>query len=258
MQWMPSADDDLLLAIRAVELGARRARAALEDGRDLEVSEKGSPSEPVGRADRAAEKAIRDLIAIERPADAILAEEGGRSGSGEREWVIDPLDGTINYLRDLGGWGCSAALRRGQHTEASAIVLPGEEKLFYAAAEGGAFDGDGRALFVSGMRELERAVISTYLNPSRFADERRARQLTALVRSAATVRVGGVASLELTRVAAGKLDAWAVPDVPDWDWEAGALIVSEAGGALREVADWRIAAATDELADALAELIEAA
>jgi len=179
------------LAQRAVRAGAAAAQRMA--GGELDVRRKTSAADLVSAADHASEEAIVALLRAERPDDAIVGEEGASIGAGSRRWLVDGLDGTVNFLRAIPQW-CVA------------VVL--EE------------DGE----------PLATAVLSSFLRADKLRGTAPAAAFGRLAEAAAVLRMGGAGSLELAWVAAGHIDAWAQPNVDDWDWLPGRLLVQEAGG----------------------------
>lgn len=225
------------------------------------VGSKSSATDLVGDADRAAERAILEILDRERPQDGRIAEEGGaRAGSSGLQWVVDPLDGTTNYLWGIPTWAVSIAVCDAVGPVAAVVSQPRTGDVFVALRDGGAWLG-GRRLAMAAPPALAQALVGTGFNYS--ADERR-RQAAALMRvlpQVRDIRRFGAAALDLAWVAAGRLDAFYERGVQEWDWMAGRLLVTEAGGAVRVLAptDVRpggIVAAHPHLLDAVEELFE--
>jgi myo-inositol-1(or 4)-monophosphatase len=221
------------------------------------VSSKSSATDPVSDADREAERAIVDIIRAERPGDELLGEEGARSeGSSGRRWVVDPLDGTVNFLYGLSAWCVSVALEDGEGTLLGLVHDPlrGET---YRAARGDGADLDGRPLSVREPPELARALIATGFS---YEPERRARQAEVVARvlpRVRDIRRAGAAALDLCWVAAGRLDGYYERGLKPWDWAAGRLLVAEAGGGVQMLPGEPpgLVAASPRLLPALAELV---
>lgn len=223
------------------------------------VDSKSSGTDMVSDADRAAEEAISRLLRAERPDDGLLGEEGLSSeGSSGRRWVVDPLDGTTNYLYRYRAWCVSVALEDGSGDGLVGVVhdpLAGET--FTAVRGEGAFLNHGPApLRVRDGGELGRALIATGFG---YDPEVRAGQAEVLQRvlpHVRDVRRAGAAALDLCHVAAGRLDGYFERGLKPWDMAAGAMIVREAGGVVLPLVGGRegIAAARPALVEALAEL----
>jgi myo-inositol-1(or 4)-monophosphatase len=199
------------------------------------VERKSSRTDLVSDADRDAEAAITRLVAAERPDDGLLAEEGSESeaSSGHR-WVIDPLDGTTNFLYGLLDWSVSIALEDGEGPAVGVVFDPVQEELFSAIRGEGARLG-GERLAVSGCDSLDRALVATGFA---YEPDRRTRQAEVLVRALPRIRDirrAGGAALDLCSVAAGRVDGFYERGLKHWDRAAGGLIVTEAGGVLRDL-----------------------
>jgi len=252
----------LNIAVKA----ARRAgsiinRAALEGGA-LEVKAK-NKNDFVTQVDKAAEQAIIGVIHTAYPDHSILAEESGDTPGARAEyrWVIDPLDGTTNYIHGFPQYCVSIALEhRGVPTH-GVVYDPGKNELFTASRGRGAFLDD-RRMRVSKCTRLQDALVGTgfpYKEVSRL--DLYMRQLRTMMTSSAGVRRAGAAALDLAYVAAGRLDAFWEMGLSRWDMAAGALLIQEAGGMVADLqggADFldrgEIAAATPKV---LPELLAA-
>ena len=196
----------------------------------LKVEKKGH-NDFVSDVDRAAEAAIIDVIHKHYPDHAILAEESGASGESDTVWIIDPLDGTTNYLHGFPQFCVSIAVQVKGRVEHAAVYDPLRQELFTASRGAGALLDD-RRIRVSGRKEMEHALIGTGF-PFRQTDEDMSPYLGMLgkvVRNTAGVRRAGAAALDLCYVAAGRLDGFWEKGLKSWDLAAGALIIREAGG----------------------------
>jgi myo-inositol-1(or 4)-monophosphatase len=226
--------DDLELA-RAAVRAAAEAALALRDG-PLSPERKGSATDLVTDADRAAESAAVELLSAERPRDGVLGEEGTMI-SGTRHWLVDGIDGTLCYVRGLPGWGSAVALQERGETLAAAVFDPLARELFSGGLDRGA-DVDGRPARVAADRALADAVVATHVPTG---DAPAAELAAVLARRAGLVRSGGSGSLELCWVASGRIDGWIQHAPAPWDWEPGAIIVAEAGGTVLVRGRWHIA-----------------
>ena len=214
---------------------ARKAgRALLKDFGEVEqlqVSTKG-PSDFVTRADRAAEQMIREDLLHARPSYGFLGEEG-REIEGEdptRRWIVDPLDGTTNFLHGLPHWAVSIALEHKGQIVAGVIYDPVKDEMFYAEKGGGAWLNESR-LRVSGRHKLIESIFATGLPFAGRADLPETLQdLARLLPACAGVRRFGAAALDLAYVAAGRYDGFWERGLKSWDMAAGLVIVREAGG----------------------------
>ena len=199
-----------------------------------EISTKSSPTDLVSKADKDSERFLLDIIASERPNDGILAEEGGRaeSSTGYR-WVIDPLDGTINFLFRIPVWAVSLAVEDPDGGVVGVVFDPNRDEMFTAQRGEGAWL-DGRRLMVSTRADLTTALVGTgfaYEATRRIAQARIAAEVLGRVRD---IRRAGSAALDLCSVACSRLDGFFEAYTQPWDRAAGALIVAEAGGVVTE------------------------
>jgi myo-inositol-1(or 4)-monophosphatase len=228
---------DELLAL-ATEL-AHEAGAGLADafGRALAISSKSTPTDLVSEADLATERLIRARLEAARPDDAILGEEGDdRPGTSGLRWVVDPLDGTVNFLFGIPVWSVSVACEDVDGTLAGVVFDPlrGET---WAAARDGAATLDGVPLEgPAGRAELSTALVATGFGYDAAVREVQSRAVARLLPRVRDVRRLGSAALDLAWTAAGRYDAYYEHGVKHWDVAAGALICERAGLAVRELA----------------------
>lgn len=215
-------------------MAARRAGAVLGrnfNKRDKLTVEKKGRNDFVSSADLAAEKAIIDVIHKHYPDHAIQAEESGAQGDSDHVWIIDPLDGTTNYLHGLPVYAVSIGLQINGRLEHGVVYDPMSEELFTASRGEGA-QLDGRKIRVSGNKDLDRALIGTGF-PYRQSDDELEPYLAMLgtvVKNTTGVRRLGAAALDLCYVACGRFDAFWETGLQPWDLAAGTLIIREAGG----------------------------
>lgn len=221
-------DELLALALEA----ARRAGDLLRDGRpaDLGVAAtKSSPIDVVTEMDLASEKLITAYLAEHRPEDGFLGEEGASvEGTSGVRWVIDPIDGTVNYLYGLPSWAVSIAAEKDGETVAGVVAAPARGETWHAVAGGGAFL-NGKAVSVRPAPPLPQALVGTGFG---YLTERRAAQaevVRALITQVRDIRRGGSAAIDLCDVACGRLDAYYERGLNPWDYAAGELIAREAG-----------------------------
>jgi myo-inositol-1(or 4)-monophosphatase len=220
----------LNIAVRA----ARRAgsiinRAAL-DGGGLEVRAK-HRNDFVTKVDRAAEEAIIETLRKAYPDHAVLAEESGASaGSAEYQWIIDPLDGTTNFIHGFPQYCVSIGIRHRDAMTHGVIYDPTKNELFTASKGRGAFLND-RRIRVSKCLRLGDALVGTGFPFREIGQiERYTGQLKEIMQKSAGVRRAGAAALDLAYVACGRLDAFWEIGLSAWDMAAGALMIQEAGG----------------------------
>jgi myo-inositol-1(or 4)-monophosphatase len=199
------------------------------------VESKSSATDLVSDADRDAEALIRDLLAAERPDDGLLAEEGTQEGgSSGRRWVFDPLDGTISYLYGYPHWCVSVALEDSDGALVGVVWDPNREELFSAARGEGA-TLNGAPIRVREAVGLDGALIATGFG---YDPDRRAKQaevVRRLLPRIRDIRRAGSAALDLSWLAAGRLDGYYERGLNPWDWAAGSLIVRAAGGVVEDL-----------------------
>ena len=211
----------------------------------------------VSDADREAEEAITALLQAERPDDGILGEEGASiEGTTGRRWVVDPLDGTTNYLYGIPAWVVSVAVDDADGGLVGVVFDATRDELF-AAERGAGATANGAPIRVRDGAPLERALIATGFG---YDADRRARQ-SELIRTVLPrvrdIRRAGAAALDLAWLAAGRLDGYWERGLHPWDWAAGRLIVTEAGGVVHDLpgAPHGLVAAGPSLIDELAPLV---
>jgi fructose-1,6-bisphosphatase/inositol monophosphatase family enzyme len=242
-------DADARLAAELVRDAGQLALRMMAAG--LTVSTKSDVSDLVSDADKAAEAMVVERLGAERPADGIIGEEGA-AAPGERTWVIDPVDGTYNFVSGLPAW-CSALALTGTSgrpagtvpaaADRAAIDRVMDEALLLGAVYQATTDelwvgGPGRAttrngLPVPAIRDASLAELSvvTWLHPGRLSDATLREPILGALAGAASLRVLGSGSVELAAVAAGRLGVWLHADTLIWDWLPGAALVRGAGGA---------------------------
>jgi myo-inositol-1(or 4)-monophosphatase len=215
---------------------AREAGELLLAGADdlrVDVTTKSSGTDMVSEMDRASEALIVKGILSARPDDAILGEEtGSREGTSGVRWVIDPLDGTTNYLYRHPIWAVSVAAEVDGEVQAGVVASPGLHEVFSAARGKGAWL-NGEPIRISGEDDLASALVGTGFG---YLASRRAQQATVLphlLPAVRDIRRNGVASLDLCWVACGRLDAYFEAGGQPWDVAAGLLIAAEAGAVAR-------------------------
>jgi myo-inositol-1(or 4)-monophosphatase len=248
---------------------ARRAGALLLEGlhRDrTAVTTKSSGTDMVTEMDGASERCIVDAILEARPDDGIVAEEGtALAGTSGVRWVVDPLDGTTNYLYRHPGFAVSVAAELHGTVVAGAVLDPVHDQLFTAALGRGARLG-GRPLRrppMPGGGGLARALVATGFSydPARRAAQ--AAVLTEVIHRVRDIRRMGAAAVDLCSVALGRVDAFYERGLAPWDLAAGALVASEAGAAVGDLdggppSGGFVLAADPAIADALRDLLRAA
>jgi len=219
--------NDLDVALAAARTGGDIIKKGF--GRGIEAQYK-RQFDPVTAVDHASEEAIVDFIRAERPEDAILAEEGGGLTSAGRHWIIDPLDGTVNFVHGIPQIAVSIGLWEGNSPLLGVVLDPLRDETFTAETGGGA-QLNGVAMRVSPTEELQRAVVATgfpYDHGDHAAEY--AAALGAVLEHVNGLRRFGSAALDLAWVAAGRFDAFWELGLAPWDQAAGIVLVREAGG----------------------------
>jgi myo-inositol-1(or 4)-monophosphatase len=291
----PPDDDDaavtgdaealLALAVQAARMAGGLLAERAHHGAEREVASKSTPTDLVSEADVASQRAIRELLAQRRPDDGFVGEEEEEEGTSEvsdsgLSWVVDPLDGTVNFLFGIPQWSVSVAVRDDAGTIAGAVYDPNRDELFSATRDGGA-----RLLGPHGAVELEHrpgsdpsrdrrtgsdagpggedlasAMIATGLAYDADVRRAQARVLERLVPRVRDIRRLGSAALDLTWTAAGRFDAYYERSVKQWDIAAGALVCERAGLHVHELPvhenlPWGILVAPPALCEPLLKLV---
>jgi myo-inositol-1(or 4)-monophosphatase len=222
---------NLNIMIKAARKAGRGLVKDFREVENLQVSVKGA-GDFVTRADLNAEKAIKDELMTARPTYGWLAEEGGEEEGKDptRRWIVDPLDGTTNFLHGLPHWAVSIALEHKGQIVAGVVFDPAKEEMFFAEKGAGAWMNDGR-MRVSGRHKMIESIFATGLPYGGRSDLPATLQdLARLMPVCAGVRRWGAASLDLAYVGAGRYDGFWERRLQSWDLAAGMLIVKEAGG----------------------------
>ncbi len=226
-----SIDLTELLALAQAAVDAVAPGLAAPDARrDLGIDTKSSPTDMVTAMDRWAEETIVGVLLDARPDDGLLGEEGADKASDTGVvWIIDPIDGTTNFIRDLPGFSVSIAARINGVDSVGVVHDPIRSERFTAMIGSGAFC-NGEALHVSEPVDLARTVLATGFNYQPAVRAEQARLLANLLPDIADIRRFGGAAIDCCSVASGRLDADLEVGVQDWDIAAGGLLVREAGG----------------------------
>jgi myo-inositol-1(or 4)-monophosphatase len=270
------------VAVEAARMAGGLLIERVHRGGEHRVSSKSTPTDLVSEADLASEQAIRELLGTRRPEDGFVGEEGGsREGTSGLSWVVDPLDGTVNFLFGIPQWCVSVAVRDERGTLAGAVYDPNRDELFTAMRDGGAQllaaggtlelihegaggsagrhgEGDGRGGDVS----LSQAMVATGLAYDAEVRGAQAEVLARVIPRVRDIRRFGSAALDLAWTAAGRYDAYFERSVKQWDIAAGALVCERAGLQVLELAGegtlpWGIVVARPALAEQLLELLSA-
>ena len=248
--------NDAELAVRLVRDAGTLAGRMRSDG--LETHTKTSISDVVTAADHAAEKQVIDALALERPEDGVLGEEGAdRAGSTGRTWVIDPVDGTYNFVSGLPWWCSAIALCEGDDLILGAVHDPVEDAT-YVGGPGLPATRDGVPLAPLVDRPLAATCAATYLHPPRHEDSA-GEAFRRAISGAATLRMLGSMSMDSIAVATGRVGVLFQHSVAPWDELPGAALIRSVGGETRHVTaggvDWYVAGAPSPVAEVCAALV---
>lgn len=253
--------------INVMERAARKAaRSLIRDFGEVEhlqVSKKG-PADFVSNADLRAEKALKEELSRARPNFGFLMEESGASGdaNAEARWVVDPLDGTLNFLHGIPHFAISIGLEKGGEIIAGMVMQPLTDELFWAEKGCGAYLND-RRLRVSARHKVEESVFATGVPFKGRGDHPRfLSEIEAVMAQSAGIRRFGSAALDLAFVAAGRFDGFWETDLKRWDVAGGIILVREAGGFVSDFANGStmldtgdIVAANDKLHQSLLKML---
>ncbi|MCP5368012.1 MAG: inositol monophosphatase [Hyphomicrobiales bacterium] len=251
--------------IAAAQKAARGLIRDFGEVEQLQVSRKG-PSDFVSTADRKAERTLRRELVKARPNYALLMEESGETAGADvsNRWIVDPLDGTTNFLHGIPHFAVSVALERDRQLLAGVVYDPVKDEMFWAEKGQGAYL-NGRRLRVSGRRELDDSLFATGIPFKGVRDhEAFLKQLGAVMAVSAGVRRLGAAALDLAYVAAGRYEGYWETGLQPWDTAAGIVLVREAGGYVTTLeggpdmlATGSILAANDQLHGTLGKTLRA-
>ncbi len=228
---------NLNIMIKAARKAGRSLTKDFREVENLQVSAKG-PGDFVSRADKAAEEILVEELMGARPNYGFLGEEG-TSFEGKdptRRWIVDPLDGTTNFLHGMPHWAVSIALEHKGEIVSAVVYDPAKDEMFYAEKGGGAWLNDSQRLRVSGRKQMIESVFATGV-PFGGRDYLPAtlQELARLMPRCAGVRRWGAASLDLAYVAAGRYEGYWERGLNAWDIAAGILIAKEAGALVEPI-----------------------
>ena len=241
--------NDLTLAADLVQEAGSLAGGMLKEG--LTTHYKSSVSDVVSAADHAAEELVVGRLAEQRPEDGLIGEEG-HAKPGERTWYIDPVDGTYNFLSGIPYWCSAVGLVDAAGPVLGAVYYPAMDELWLG--------GRDHPTTCNGV-EVPRLVdlpmsqisVSTHLQPAKIKDEQRRGRLLAALRPAATMRMLGSSSIDLSYVAGGRLGLFLQAQCLPWDWYPGAALVRAAGGVAEVVEQgglrWHVAGNAEAVAE---------
>ena len=223
---MPDAAELLQIA---VDIGEEAAALLRSRPADLHVSSKTTPTDAVTVMDKNAERLILDRLQALRPDDAVVSEESdGRRGSSDVTWIVDPLDGTVNYLYGLPHYAVSIAASVAGEVVAG-VVVDVERRRVFSATLGGGAHLDGEAIRCRMQPDLSQALVGTGFGYAVDTRKRQGEVVSRLLPRVRDVRRLGAAALDLCAIAAGEIDGYYEAGMHQWDWAAGTLIAREAG-----------------------------
>jgi myo-inositol-1(or 4)-monophosphatase len=249
---------NLNLMVKAARAAGRSLVKDFREVENLQVSVKG-PGDFVSRADREAERIIKEELMAARPTYGWLGEETGEDKGQDptRRWIVDPLDGTTNFLHGLPHWGVSIGLEHKGEMVAGVLFDPAKDEMFFAEKGQGAWMNE-RRLRVSGRRAMGEAVFGTGVPAgSAKAQAAHIRDIARLMPVAAGVRRWGAGAVDLAYVAAGRFDGFWERGMKPWDLAAGIVLVREAGGMVAGLIEGTDPVATGEIAVANPDLFPA-
>jgi myo-inositol-1(or 4)-monophosphatase len=214
----------------AVALAKQAGALAVEMRQGVEqLAPKSSPTDVVTAADKAVEQLLVRAITEARPDDGLLGEEGSeRSGSSGLRWVVDPIDGTVNYLYGIPQWAVSIGVEDSEGTVVGVVYDPVKDEL-WQAVRGQGSSLNGRPLSCTKVTDLGHTLVGTGFGYDQRARARQAMLMPTLLPAVRDVRRLGSGALDLCAVAAGRLDAYYEQGLSPWDLSAGRLIATEAG-----------------------------
>jgi len=255
----PRLVDDATLATELVRAAGSLARRMRADGVDM--SQKSSISDIVTAADHAAEELVVSRLREQRPADGVVGEEGAEAaGTSGRTWVIDPVDGTYNFFHGLTWWCSAIALRTGDDAVLGAVFHPHDDVVWVGGPDL-ATTRNGVEVEPMTDRPLGQVSVATYLHPPYFSQQHVDEPFRRVVARAATLRMLGSGSMDLSAVADGRLGLWFQHSVPAWDWLPGKALVEGAGGVARQVTVdgviWSVAGGRQAVDEAVGALVGA-
>ena len=228
----------LNVMVQAATKAGRSLSKDFGEVENLQVSVKG-PADFVSNADKRAEEIVFNELQKARPSYSFLGEEGTevKGTDGQHRWIVDPLDGTTNFLHGIPMFACAIALERNNEIVASVIYNPAMEELFTAEKGGGAWLNDRKRLRVANRKHLADAVVVTGINSrGRAVDLLQLKQLAHVTPAVSGIRRTGSASTDLAWLAAGRFDGYWEAGLAPWDVAPGSLMVREAGGTMSDYA----------------------
>ena len=216
----------------AIDIAKRAGELLLTRPVNLSVDTKTSDIDIVTQMDRACEKLIVDAILAARPEDGIIGEEGSdRPSKSGYTWVIDPIDGTVNYLYNMDGWSISIAIKDADGVCVGVVYAPTINSMYTASRKGGSFL-NGKRLSCNDPIELNRALIATGFAYRKEQREIQVEQFNKLILQIRDYRRNGSAAIDICHVASGIVDGYYEIGLHEWDLAAAGLVATEAGATL--------------------------
>lgn len=213
----------------AQRVGREAAAMLAERPSELQVSTKSTAIDVVTQMDIKVEAFIVEQLLAARPHDGLIGEEGAeRASTSGITWVIDPLDGTVNYLYDLPGWNVSIAAKDEQGQLVGVVTAPSINSTWWAVRGEGAFH-NGKRISCNDPIELDRAMLATGFQYDIAHRDRQIKHVSELLPIIRDLRRNGAAAVDLCHVAMGRVDGYFEHGLKEWDWAAGGLIAQEAG-----------------------------
>lgn len=231
-------DSKVILQLQelSIEAATRAGEMLLSRPHDLGVMSKSSPTDVVTIMDKKSEQLLQEILLGARPDDGILGEEGASlTGTSGIVWVVDPLDGTVNYLYGLPGWAVSVAAQLDGATVAGCVYAPSLSRLWNAALGNGALL-NGRKISCNDPVEFDQALIGTGFSYSASERGIQGEFIKELLPRVRDIRRMGAAAVDLCYVASGSIDGYFETGLHPWDLAAGELIVRESGGVVSDLA----------------------
>ena len=226
----------------AVKIAKEAGELLLNRPDQLSIDTKSSDIDIVTQMDRASEKLIVAAILAARPDDGIIGEEGAdRPSKSGLTWVVDPIDGTVNYLYNMAGWSVSIAIKDQQGTVVGVVYSPTINSLFTATRGGGAYE-NGVRIACNEPVELNRALLATGFAYKAQLREQQIAQFNSLIMNIRDYRRNGSAAIDICHVASGAVDGYYEMGLYEWDRAAAELIATEAGAIVTVHGELTIAA----------------
>jgi myo-inositol-1(or 4)-monophosphatase len=259
-----AATQDQLLAVALEAAHAAAAELTARFGRAPHgVRTKSSPTDPVSEADLAAERAVRAVLAERRPNDTVIGEEGGEvDGDSDLRWVVDPLDGTVNFLYEIPMFAVSVACEDASGALAGVVIDPIRDECFAATRSAAGATLNGEPITGSDCSELATTLVATGFGYDPAIRAAQAEVVARLLPEVRDIRRAGAAALDLCWTACGRFDAFYERGLNAWDMSAGALVCARAGLSVRALratdnAQAGVAVAPAGVIEGLVTLLEA-